>query len=105
MNDIDLFRSQVGAPVVGDCDGEYHHDNRKNVLQWTFPVIDQSNKSGSMEFTIAGHPDDFFPVDVNFVSKKSFTDLQVSGCKMIPGSPQDLLRNTFLRVEFRIVVH
>ncbi|ESO83359.1 hypothetical protein LOTGIDRAFT_236678 [Lottia gigantea] len=52
----------VGAPVVGDCDGDYSYDSRKATLQWSLPVIDSSNKSGSLEFTIAGHPDDFFPV-------------------------------------------
>ena len=33
--------------------------------------------SGSMEFSIAGHPDDFFPVNVSFVSKKTYCDLEV----------------------------
>lgn len=70
-------RSGVGAPVVGECEGEYHHDSRKNILEWTHPVIDPSNKSGSMEFSMPGHPDDFFPVSVSFVSKKSYCDLEV----------------------------
>lgn len=72
------YRSGVGAPVVGDCDGEYNYDSRKNTLQWNLPVIDSSNKSGSMEFSVGGHPDDFFPVTVSFVSKKSYCDIQVS---------------------------
>lgn len=71
-------RSGVGAPVVGECDGEYNFDSRKSVLLWTLPVIDADNESGSMEFSIAGHPDDFFPVNVNFISKKSYCDLQVT---------------------------
>lgn len=70
-------RSGVGAPVVGDCDGEYNFDSRKSVLQWNLAVIDTNNESGSMEFSIAGHPDDFFPVNVNFISKNSYCDLQV----------------------------
>lgn len=70
-------RSGVGAPVVGDCDGEYNFDSRKSVLQWNLAVIDANNESGSMEFSIAGHPDDFFPVNVNFISKNSYCDLQV----------------------------
>lgn len=64
--------SGVGAPVVGDCDGEYNFDSRKSVLQWNLAVIDANNESGSMEFSIAGHPDDFFPVNVNFISKNSY---------------------------------
>lgn len=70
-------RSGVGAPVVGECDGEYNFDSRKSVLQWNLAVIDANNESGSMEFSIAGHPDDFFPVNVNFISKSSFCNLQV----------------------------
>ena len=72
------YRSGVGAPVVGDCDGEYNYDSRKNTLQWNLTVIDESNKSGSLEFSVRGHPDDFFPVAVSFVSKKSYCDIQVS---------------------------
>ena len=48
------------------------------MIIWNLPVIDASNKTGSLEFSIAGHPDDFFPVNVNFMSKKSYCDLQVS---------------------------
>ena len=70
-------RSGVGAPVVNECEGEYHHDSRKNILEWTLPLIDESNKSGSMEFSIAGHPDDFFPIAVSFMSKKSYCDIKV----------------------------
>ena len=70
-------RSGAGAPVVGECEGDYRHDSRKNILEWRLPVIDASNKSGSMEFTVTGHTNDFFPVAVNFVSKKSFCDIEV----------------------------
>ena len=70
-------RLGAGAPVVGDCEGDYRHDSRKNILEWRLPVIDVSNKSGSMEFSIAGHTNDFFPVAVSFISKKSFCDIEV----------------------------
>jgi len=73
-----VVRSGAGAPVVGECEGDYRHDSRKNILEWRLPVIDASNKSGSMEFTVTGHANDFFPVAVNFVSKKSFCDIEVS---------------------------
>ena len=41
------------------------------------PVIDASNKTGSMEFACGGNADDFFPVRVSFYSKKSYSDIQV----------------------------
>lgn len=72
------FRSGVGAPKVSECDGDYNHDSRKNVLEWRLPVIDSSNSSGTMEFSIAGHEDDFFPVTVQYVSKNSYCGVNVS---------------------------
>lgn len=70
--------SGCGSPVVGDCDGDYHYDTHKRQLQWSLPFIDTSNKSGSLEFTMhGGHPDDFFPVNVSFTSKKPYCDIQI----------------------------
>lgn len=80
LNDVVItipLPAGAGAPVVGDCEGDYRHDSRKNILEWRLPVIDASNKSGSLEFTITGHANDFFPVNVNFVSKKQFCDIEV----------------------------
>lgn len=74
---IVVCRSGVGAPVIGDLDGEYRHDSRRNVLEWCLPVVDVKNKSGSLEFSIAGQPNDFFPVNVSFVSKSNYCDIQV----------------------------
>ena len=34
-----------------------------------------------MEFSIAGHPGDFFPVSVTFSSRKSYCDLKVTSTK------------------------
>lgn len=72
-----LCRSGVGAPVIGDLDGEYKHDSRRNVLEWCLPVIDANNKTGSLEFSITGQPNDFFPISVSFVSKRNYCDIQV----------------------------
>jgi len=72
--------SGVGAPVVGSCDGDYNHDARKNVLEWNLPIVDSSNGSGSLEFSVHGIPDDFFPVKVEFHStKKSFVHMSLVG--------------------------
>jgi hypothetical protein len=65
-----------GTPVVSECDGDYTYEKR-GVLLWQLPVIDGSNKTGSMEFTCHGVPDDFFPIRVSFYSKKSYSGIQV----------------------------
>uniref|UniRef100_A0AAY4E2H2 Coatomer subunit delta n=1 Tax=Denticeps clupeoides TaxID=299321 RepID=A0AAY4E2H2_9TELE len=80
LNDVVIsipMPSGVGAPVIGDLDGEYRHDSRRNVLEWCLPVVDVKNKTGSLELSIAGQPNDFFPVSVSFVSKGSYCDIQV----------------------------
>ena len=73
----------MGSPVVGEVDGEYNYDSKKHVLQWRLPVIDASNKSGSMEFSIPAIPDDFFPIRVSFISTKLYCHIEVSlACHM-----------------------
>ena len=73
-----VFRSGMGAPIVKEIDGEYHHDARKHVLQWKHPVIDASSKTGSLEFSIGGLPSNFFPVTVTFTSQRSYCHIGVS---------------------------
>ncbi|XP_071844077.1 coatomer subunit delta-like [Apostichopus japonicus] len=92
--------SGVGAPVVGEIDGEYHHDNRKNILEWTLPVINSENKSGSLEFSIAGSPDDFFPVNVNFFAKRTYCNIQPDSIVSVEGNrPVKHSLDTVLLVE------
>lgn len=69
--------------MIGEIDGEYRHDSRRNLLEWCLPVIDAKNKSGSLEFSIAGQPNDFFPVQVSFVSKKNYCNIQVWSLLML----------------------
>ena len=69
-------RHGVNAPVVAENDGDYTFDKRAG-LQWRLPVIDATNKTGSMEFSCGGNPDDFFPVQVSFFSKKTYSQIQV----------------------------
>ncbi|EDO33668.1 predicted protein [Nematostella vectensis] len=75
----------VGGPVVGEIDGEYHYNHKQSTLGWQVPVIDASNKSGSMEFSIAGQPGDFFPVTVSFFSSKTYCDLKIISVSQVQG--------------------
>lgn len=88
LNDVTITIpfSHGSSPVVSECDGEYTVEKRG--LIWQLPVIDQSNTSGSMEFSAAGNPDDFFPVQVSFYSKKSYAGLKVLECSDVAsGAP------------------
>lgn len=73
----------VGAPVVGEVEGDYHYDHKRSILEWQIPVVDESNKSGAMEFSISAHPDDFFPVNVSFGSSKSFCDVKIKDVNVV----------------------
>uniref|UniRef100_U3FD34 Coatomer subunit delta n=1 Tax=Micrurus fulvius TaxID=8637 RepID=U3FD34_MICFL len=89
LNDVVIaipLPSGVGAPIIGEINGEYRHDSRKNLLEWCLPVVDAKSKSGSLEFSIAGRPNDFFPVHVSFVSKKNFCNIQVSKVTQVDGN-------------------
>lgn len=64
--------------MIGELDGEYDYDSKKHVLNWRLPLVDSSNKNGSMEFTVPAIPSDFFPVNVSFYSSKSYCNIEVS---------------------------
>jgi len=84
--DLELFDVSItipvpsgcGAPVVGNCDGAYKYDSRKNLLVWSLPVIDKNNKEGNLEFSMPSNEEEFFPVEIDFHStKKLYTPISV----------------------------
>ena len=95
----------VPPPVVAECDGEYFHNTKLSALQWKLPLIDASNKSGSMEFTASGTPDDFFPVNVSFVTQKAYSDITVSEQEMIQNSLYYLVIEQMTRQFFFFFSH
>ncbi|KAH8857299.1 Coatomer subunit delta [Schistosoma japonicum] len=40
------------APLIGNCDGEYELSPRRTQLDWRIPIVNSSNSSGSLEFTL-----------------------------------------------------
>lgn len=76
-------RSGVGAPVVGEVDGEYNYDAKKHLLNWRLAVIDSSTNHGSMEFSITAVPSNFFPVTLTFASSKSYCHIEVRGASIL----------------------
>uniref|UniRef100_F6QY24 Coatomer subunit delta n=1 Tax=Ciona intestinalis TaxID=7719 RepID=F6QY24_CIOIN len=93
--------SGVGAPNVSEVDGDFKHDSRKNILEWCLPVINSSNTTGSMEFSIPGSPDDFFPINVSFhATKRLFTGIEVGHVEFAQGgSPVKFSTETALLVD------
>ncbi|KAK9068444.1 hypothetical protein SSX86_012558 [Deinandra increscens subsp. villosa] len=66
------------APSVRQIDGEWRYDSRNSVLEWSILLIDDSNRSGSMEFVVP--PADtsaFFPISVRFSATSTFSNMKV----------------------------
>lgn len=97
--------SGCGAPNVNDCDGSYEHDARKNLLIWNLPVIDSSNGTGQLDFSMPSNEDDFFPVNVEFHSTKTlYTDISVSAVAFVEdNSPARYSTETALLVDKYVI--
>jgi len=73
-----------GGPVVSECEGDYIYETRKNILHWQLPLIDTSNKTGSMEFTVqSAVASQFFPVEVSFHCTQAFARLSAVDVKSV----------------------
>jgi len=67
-------------PVIDEIDGQYKHDSNTGMMCWHQDVIDGSNSSGSLEFSIAGSDADaFFPVQVMFKSQSFLCPIEITG--------------------------
>lgn len=71
--------SNVSAPIVQNCDGDYSYEKYKNCMFWRISTIDKSNASGTLEFNVSGRTNDFFPVNVQFSSEIPYCNIQVGG--------------------------
>ncbi|CAN0418688.1 unnamed protein product [Laminaria digitata] len=68
------------APAIAAIDGSHRHNAQEGTLLWTMDLLDQSNRTGSLEFNILSRdPEAFFPITVTFASTQLFCDVQVSG--------------------------
>jgi len=95
-----------GAPVIAECEGEYLYDHRRNLLLWQLAVVDSSNSSGAMEFSVpAAIASDFFPVQVSFQSFQSFARLTVTeATHLSTGAPvKHSVETTFATEKYEIV--
>ena len=61
------------APGILSVDGSHKYNAHNNELIWDLQLIDQSNPSGSLEFSISQKDADaFFPISVEFSSQSLF---------------------------------
>eukprot|EP00238_Polyblepharides_amylifera_P000818 CAMPEP_0196570628 /NCGR_PEP_ID=MMETSP1081-20130531/764_1 /TAXON_ID=36882 /ORGANISM="Pyramimonas amylifera, Strain CCMP720" /LENGTH=520 /DNA_ID=CAMNT_0041887173 /DNA_START=99 /DNA_END=1661 /DNA_ORIENTATION=- len=98
--------SLSSPPTVNQVDGDFQYDPRRSVMDWCIDLIDNSNRSGSLEFVVpAVDSDAFFPVEVTFSSKQTFCDVKIVGVSSVEdGSGVKYLSSTDLSVGSYVVV-
>jgi len=94
------------APSVRQIDGEWRYDSRNSVLEWSILLVDNSNRSGSMEFVVP--PTDssiFFPISVRFSATNTFSDLKVINVIPLKGGapPKHAQRTQLLTENYQVV--
>ncbi|EGC30620.1 hypothetical protein DICPUDRAFT_50669 [Dictyostelium purpureum] len=62
------------TPVINKFDGHYEYDTKQRLVIWKIPVIDESNKTGALEFSVKGNTQAFFPVKIQFTASQTICD-------------------------------
>lgn len=53
---------------VLQVDGDWRYDSRRSALIWSIDLIDNTNRSGSLEFVVpACDPETFYPIEVRLL--------------------------------------
>ncbi|CAI9267995.1 unnamed protein product [Lactuca saligna] len=77
------------APNVKQIDGEWRFDSRNSMLEWSIVLIDDSNRSGSMEFVVPSVDSSaFFPISVRFSATTTFSGMKVVSIVPLKGQGQ-----------------
>ncbi|MED6133415.1 hypothetical protein PIB30_028073 [Stylosanthes scabra] len=94
------------APTVNQIDGEWRYDSRNSILEWSILLIDNSNRSGSMEFVVPqADSSAFFPISVRFMAADTFSDLKVANIIPIKGGnpPKHSQRTQLITENYQVV--
>lgn len=85
---ISIPLGSSAVPEIAAIDGSHRHLSQEGTLLWTMDLLDQSNRTGSLEFNIASRdPEAFFPITVTFASTQLFCNVQVGHANVrFPGS-------------------
>ncbi|CAO2815311.1 unnamed protein product [Amaranthus hypochondriacus] len=76
------------APNVTQIEGDWRYDARNSVFEWSIVLIDDSNRSGALEFVVpAADPSSFFPISVRFTATSTFGEVKVTNILPLKGGP------------------
>lgn len=80
---IPLGGAGENVPSVESCDGDYRHNAENEALIWHLDLVDSSNPTGTLEFSIgADDAEGFFPVQVGFASPNTLCNVDVSNATL-----------------------
>ncbi|CAN4108181.1 unnamed protein product [Withania somnifera] len=94
------------APNVQQIDGEWRYDSRNSVLEWSVLLIDNSNRSGALEFVVpAADPSVFFPISARFTASRTFSDVKVVNILPLKGgaTPKHSQRTLLATETYQVV--
>lgn len=91
-NKFELHQVQIAIPILSQelpqirsIDGQYRMDKSTNELIWEIDMIDSSNSSGNLEFSIAEKDmDSFFPIQLSFASPSMYCNMEVGSVRALP---------------------
>merc|ERR1719263_1694072 len=105
---FDLQNLQIVIPIPGSeppqvnsCDGDYQLDHRNQCLVWQNELVDDTNRSGSMEFVLSNvDPEGIYPIEVEFASQNLFCQIGVAGVvSCADNQPVRYAARSFLQTE------
>ncbi len=71
-----MHRAAEGSFMI-QVDGDWRYDARKSIMLWSIDIIDDSNRTGSLEFVVPNtRPESFFPVTVNFNATRTLCQVR-----------------------------
>lgn len=94
-------------PKVNECDGDWRFDSRSTCVLWTLDLIDDSNRTGSMECVVSGTSGQAcFPVTVSFSAKETLCDIVVPQVLEVQGgSPSRFSLSKILKTDLFEIVY
>jgi len=72
-------------PQIRTIDGQYQMNKTTNELIWEIDMIDNSNSSGNLEFTITEKDmNSFFPINISFTSSTMYCNMDIGSVRVLP---------------------
>ena len=91
-NKFELHNVKIAIPIqstelpqIRTIDGQYQMNKTTNELIWEIDMIDNSNSSGNLEFTITEKDmNSFFPINISFTSSTMYCNMDIGSVRVLP---------------------